>query len=86
PSGTYRPLFAAGSRAGHLIAFCRSGTVISVAPRLVLALNGRWDDTILELPAGSWANALTGAEFTGEIAVAGLLCSFPVAVLERLDA
>jgi (1->4)-alpha-D-glucan 1-alpha-D-glucosylmutase len=83
PHGTYEPLIATGSRAEHVVAFSRGGTVISIAPRLVLTLAGDWQDTSLELPPGSWRNAFTGVVVTDATLLAPLLQDLPVALLER---
>ncbi len=52
PAGAYRPLVARGRKAGHVAAFVRGDGAISVAPRLVIGLDGNWADTVLELPDG----------------------------------
>jgi (1->4)-alpha-D-glucan 1-alpha-D-glucosylmutase len=64
-AGTYQPLAAQGSRAGHVLAFAREHgrqRVIVVVPRLVAGLSGSrsslpmgqdvWHETVLEAPAG----------------------------------
>ena len=57
---------------------------ITVVPRLVLGLAGGWEDTQLELPAGTWRNELTGEAVEGGTRpVAELLARFPVALLAR---
>lgn len=89
PRATYQPLAARGTKAAHVVAFVRSGEVVTVAPRLVLNLGGdhtEWDDTTLELPAGRWQNELTGDTVEGgTVALANLLGRFPVALLTRED-
>jgi (1->4)-alpha-D-glucan 1-alpha-D-glucosylmutase len=80
-AGDYQPLAAKGARAEHVIAFRRGGEVITVVPRLVIGLNGEWDDTALELPDGPWHNELTGDDFDGVVLVGELLARFPVALL-----
>ncbi|BEP16142.1 malto-oligosyltrehalose synthase [Acidothermaceae bacterium B102] len=87
PSGSYEPLQAEGPVAGHVVAFCRGGAAVTVAPRLPVRLGneGGWGDTTLELPAGRWADVLTGASYDGgALRLADLLDTFPVALLERL--
>jgi (1->4)-alpha-D-glucan 1-alpha-D-glucosylmutase len=78
--GGYVPLLAEGSKAEHVCAFARthaSGTVITVAPRLIAKLCGEtrwplgsvWADTRVPLPEGVHAlrNELTGEELEPEI-------------------
>ncbi len=75
-----------GAKAQHAIVFMRGGGAITVAPRLVLGLNGDWADTTVELPAGIWRNELTGEDTPGgQMGLAGLLRKFPVALLVRKD-
>jgi (1->4)-alpha-D-glucan 1-alpha-D-glucosylmutase len=84
--GAYRELPVRGARAAHAVAFCRGEAVCVIVPRLRLGLEraGWWADTAVELPAGSWVDRLTGRPSAGgEVPVAGLLASFPVALLER---
>jgi (1->4)-alpha-D-glucan 1-alpha-D-glucosylmutase len=86
PDGGYEPLFAAGARAGHVVAFSRGGRSATVVPRLVLGLAGRWEGTSVSLPGGEWRNVLTGEEVAGgTVALGSLLAAFPVALLERQD-
>jgi (1->4)-alpha-D-glucan 1-alpha-D-glucosylmutase len=42
-----------------------------------------WGDTVVELPDGSWTDALTGAVVTGTAPAADLFAELPVALLER---
>ncbi|HET7488122.1 MAG TPA: malto-oligosyltrehalose synthase [Acidimicrobiales bacterium] len=82
--GAYQPLAASGPRAAHVVAFSRGGAVATVVPRLVLGLAGDWGTTTVALPPGRWRNLLDGADVGGgEVALAGLLGAFPVALLER---
>jgi (1->4)-alpha-D-glucan 1-alpha-D-glucosylmutase len=83
PSGSYSPVSARGSRSGHVVAFLRGDNVVTIAPRLVLTLGNRWDDTVIELPPGSWRNVLTGEDVSDVAPLAILLERFPVALLER---
>jgi|LSQX01.2.fsa_nt_gb (1->4)-alpha-D-glucan 1-alpha-D-glucosylmutase len=84
--GGYRPIFASGARASHLVAFMRGENVISVAPRLVLRLNGDWSDTALDLPAGQWTDLLSGDLWeTGRIRLSELLARFPVGLLSKKE-
>ena len=86
----YRPLTATGGKAGHAVALARTTAagedgVVAVAPRLVLGLAGDWAGTTLRLPDGHWSDVLDPARPVprGEVALADLLASFPVALLER---
>jgi (1->4)-alpha-D-glucan 1-alpha-D-glucosylmutase len=87
--GSYRPVEARGERHTHLVAFRRGEEVVVLAPRLVVALGGcfedwSWGDTTVELPAGPWRDRLTGARNDGgQLAVADLLARFPVGLLVR---
>ncbi len=81
---TYEPLYAKGDKAGHIIAFCRGGGVITITPRLVLGLGNSWDKTSLKLPSGYWHNLLSNENFSGGTQeIAGLLDKFPVALLKK---
>ena len=86
PQADYQPLLAKGERAAHVVAFVRGGAAVTVVPRLVLGLNGEWGDTILEVPDGTWRNALTGDDVDGHVTrMADLLARFPVALLTRKE-
>ena len=83
--GTFTPMWARGARAEHAVAFCRSGKVITLVPRLVIKLGGDWRNTTLEIPRGDWRNAFTGERWRGgETAVSSLLARFPVCLLTRV--
>jgi (1->4)-alpha-D-glucan 1-alpha-D-glucosylmutase len=83
-SGTYEPLPAQGDRADHVVAFVRGGGVVTLVPRLVMAMKSDWRDTAITLPDGQWRNALTGENVTGgRPLIAPLLARFPVAFLLR---
>lgn len=82
--GTYEPLRGRGARASAVVAFVRGGEVVTVVPRLVRGVSASgWQDTVVELPSGSW-RGLDGAEHAGAAPVDELLDAFPVAILERL--
>lgn len=86
PAGDYAPLAARGERAAHVVAFLRGGEVATVVPRFAARLGGRWHDTTVALPEGSWENELTGERVPGgDVALAELLRTFPVALLSRTD-
>jgi (1->4)-alpha-D-glucan 1-alpha-D-glucosylmutase len=86
-SGTYAGLAARGPRAGHCVAFCRSGEVVTAVTRLSLRLAeaGGWAGTELRLPEGGWADVLRpGRQFSGAVALDELFTSSPVALLRRV--
>ena len=81
----YTPVIASGPAADHVFAFDRGGA-LTVATRLPagLARPAGWADTAVELPAGSWIDALTDRPFTGgRVPVGELLDRYPVALLVR---
>lgn len=81
--GAYRPLWASGPKAAHLVAYQRAEDVVAIAPRLLLSL-GQWEATLLEIPEGRWRNQLTGDILEGGKLEAGdILSRFPVALLTR---
>ncbi len=82
--GDYYPVYAAGEKAQHVVAFLRGGQVLTVAPRLVLELGNDWEDNVLDLPPGDWKNTLTGEVLAGgRNNINQLLGRFPVALLAR---
>ena len=82
--GDYRSVPVSGSKARHAIAYVRGGEVATVAPRLVLSLDGDWDDTSIELPDGSWRDVFTDRSFDGgNVPVSDLLGRFEVALLTK---
>jgi (1->4)-alpha-D-glucan 1-alpha-D-glucosylmutase len=86
PDGLYRPLFAHGPMADHVVAFVRGDGAITVIPRLIMRLNGDWGHTVLELPAGRWHNVLTGDELPGgAVPLEEMLTRFPVALLVKKE-
>lgn len=83
----YAPLLASGSAAEHVVAFDRGGAV-AVATRLPigLAARGGWGDTSIQLPEGHWRELLTTKELRGgEVRLADLLATAPVALLTRAE-
>lgn len=78
----YTPLVASGEAADHVLAYDRGG-VVAVGTRLPVGLErrGGWGGTTVALPPGRWRDRLTGHVHTGEVAVADLLGSLPVALL-----
>jgi len=86
PDGAYRPLYATGTAADHVIAFVRRDEIITIVPRLAvgLAKRGGFRDTRLELPAGRWLDVLCDRTYaSGPAEVGELLSAFPVALLAR---
>ncbi len=88
--GSYRPIPAGP----HVIAFERShgkARLVCVTPRLPRTLTRGeqpwplgdvWGDQMIELPAATWKNALTGERFAaGSLALRELFATFPVAWL-----
>jgi len=72
-----------GAKAGHAVAFRRTGGLAVLGPRLVVGLAGDWADTVAQLPPGDWRSVLTGEPASGAVPVADLLARFPVAVLAQ---
>jgi (1->4)-alpha-D-glucan 1-alpha-D-glucosylmutase len=56
---------------------------VTVATRWPLRLerSGGWGDTVLALPPGTWGDRLSGARWSGQVAVGDLLGRLPVALL-----
>jgi (1->4)-alpha-D-glucan 1-alpha-D-glucosylmutase len=81
----YRPVFADGMVADHVLAFDRGG-VVAVATRLPVGLSrhGGWFDTTLSLDGHSWTEVFTNSSYGGSrLAVADVLHSYPVALLVK---
>ena len=81
----YRPAFADGRVAEHVLAFDRGG-VVAVATRLPVGLSrhGGWHDTTLSLDGHSWTEVFTNTSYGGtHLAVADLLHTYPVALLVK---
>jgi (1->4)-alpha-D-glucan 1-alpha-D-glucosylmutase len=86
PDATYEPLTATGRRADHVVAFMRGGGVITIVPRLVVALGSRWEDTMIAIPRGQWRNEFGGEMYKGgTLALTKLMARFPVCLLVRED-
>lgn len=89
--GAYLPLLASGPAAGHVLAFGRGPAagdldVIAVATLHTVPLGDiGWGGTVLDLPAGTWTDRLTGRTLVGSVPVSELLGTLPVAALERTD-
>jgi (1->4)-alpha-D-glucan 1-alpha-D-glucosylmutase len=80
---SYTPLSAVGPAATHAVGFDRGGA-ITVATRLPVGLEaaGGWRDTVLDL-GGPASDVISGRRFAGEVGLAELLGSYPVALLVR---
>lgn len=84
--GGYRPVLAAGPRAGHLVAFLRADDVLVAVSRWTVALaDTGWGTTTLALPEGGWTDRITGARQHGPAPAAELFADLPVVLLERTD-
>ncbi|WP_067503036.1 malto-oligosyltrehalose synthase [Actinoplanes sp. TFC3] len=82
---SYKPLFASGRVAEHVLAYDRGG-VVALATRLPVGLSrhGGWHDTTLSLDGNTWTEVFTGTSFGGDrLAVADLLHTYPVALLVK---
>jgi (1->4)-alpha-D-glucan 1-alpha-D-glucosylmutase len=80
----YEPLPLTGRHRDCVVAFARSGSAITIAPRLASKVREGWDNTAVTLPPGNFTNVLTGDLVRGGPApIEGLLIAFPVALLER---
>lgn len=81
---SYVPQWATGTHGGAVLAYRRGEDCLVAAPLRVLRTWGRWEDTRLHLPDGTWHNELTGERHpAGEVPVAQLWRKFPVALLVR---
>jgi (1->4)-alpha-D-glucan 1-alpha-D-glucosylmutase len=84
--GDYQPLLASGSDASSVLAFVRSGALVTVVPRLVARGSLHDRDARIPLSEGTWRDVLTGHRFTGDpqgLPVGAIWARFPVALLER---
>jgi (1->4)-alpha-D-glucan 1-alpha-D-glucosylmutase len=84
----YEPVPATGPAAAHVTAFRRGGRAVTVVTRLPVSLRrqGGWRDTALPLPAGAWADLLTGAGYRGgAVPLSELTGRLPVALLVPED-
>ena len=79
----YQPLEVAGPAARHGFAYLRGGAAATLVTRFPATLAG-WGGTVLRLPPGTWRDELGGGEWKGgEIPVAEVLSSLPVALLVK---
>lgn len=84
----YRPLHAEGLHAARALSYARGDQMVVIAPRLwSRVLSEGWGDTRLSLPKGRFRNVFDrDASYTGEVALAEALRSFPVALLIQDEA
>ena len=82
---SYQPVFAKGKKTRQLIAFSRDEKLITAVPRFFKKLNGEWQDTALDLPAGWWRDEFTGEIYDGAVRLEKLFRSFPAALLIRKE-
>lgn len=91
PGGDFIDVPARGVCASHIVSFARGRDgepqVVVVAVRLALMFTGAETRAAaqVELPAGTWRDAVTGAVFTGTVGADVLLGDGPLAVLEPAD-
>lgn len=85
----YRPV---ATTTGHAVAFARgtqdSVAAVTVATRLPTGLveRGGWGEHAIFLPEGQFTDLLTGRSVEGgEVPLAQILDTYPVALLERID-
>ncbi|MGH7902616.1 MAG: malto-oligosyltrehalose synthase [Candidatus Dormibacteraceae bacterium] len=84
PGSGYEPIAARGEMADHVVAFARGGEALTVVPRLVLGLAGRWGEAEVRVPRGRWQNVITGESAEEGWTPLGEVCGrFPVALLAR---
>ncbi|GFG70973.1 malto-oligosyltrehalose synthase [Mycolicibacter senuensis] len=84
--GRYQPVPASGSAAEHLVAFARGDDVVVAVSRWTVRLRDTgWRDTVVAIPPGRWADALSGLQHSGPTPAAELFATLPVALLERVD-
>ncbi|MUK03093.1 malto-oligosyltrehalose synthase [Vibrio cholerae] len=83
----YTAITSAGAAADNVFGFDRGGA-ITLITRLPFGLAERgWGDTTLELPAGSYTCALSGASVSGgTVRAADIFATFPAALLVQEDA
>lgn len=82
-TGSYRPLYASGSKKDHIVAFMRDDSAITIVPRFLNALQNDWEDTTILLPEGIWKNHFTQEIWDGIVTIKHLLTKVPVVFLVR---
>jgi (1->4)-alpha-D-glucan 1-alpha-D-glucosylmutase len=83
PDAAYEPLTPSGPHAHHVVAFARGQRVVTIVPRLTLAL-ADWADTTVALPPGPWHDELDGGTYEDTAPMAAVTAAFPVGLLTRL--
>ena len=84
PESNYRPLRISGSKKEHALAYLRGENVVTLVPRFTLKLAGKWTNTTVAIPQGTWRSRFTGEVIRGgRVLVAELLQDFPVSLLVR---
>ena len=90
PDATYEPLTATGQDADAVVAFGRGRDVVVVVPirPLRLMTRGGWLDAAVDLPDGTWRNALDPAsgDHRDRLELATLETTYHLAVLVRTSA
>jgi (1->4)-alpha-D-glucan 1-alpha-D-glucosylmutase len=82
PGAPYEPLAVAGAHADHVVAYTRGERVVTIVPRLALAI-GDWRDTAVVLPPGRWYDELGAETYEGIVPLTQVTATFPVALLTR---
>ena len=79
--GSYTPLAAPDAA----LAFLRGEQLVAIVPRFALTIERRgWNGATIRLPDGSWQDALTGAEWSGEVSLERMLSApYGVSLLVR---
>ena len=91
PDATYEPLAVNGQDADAAVAFGRGRDIVVVAtirPLRMTSGGGDWHDTAVDLPAGSWRNALdpAGTDRRDRLELASLATTYHLGVLVRTSA
>lgn len=85
-AGGYRPVLASGPAAEHVLSFIRGEDVLVAVSRWTVRLSETgWGATVIDLPAGSWTDRITGRRFAGSAAAVELFADLPIALLTRAD-
>ncbi len=84
PRGAYLPLEATGTKREHFVGYRRGEDILVIASRLNWQLRRNWEDTTVQIPAGTWKDVLSGNSVRGGLAkVADVTHEFPVALLMK---
>ncbi len=85
--GDYVPVLADGEASDHVVAFRRGSDghdiLVAVTRWTVRLAEKGWGNTVIPLPEGTWADALSGAIADGPTSAAELFADLPVVLLER---